>query len=101
MVSRSLLRLISTIDLVPEGSGNRNCQTRLRKPVFSSIDQLDNKDIKVELGSLWGDEKEERIGGIAKARKGFWMIEALSWEILPGCGSQRPLSPLTSLCWQR
>lgn len=63
-----LLRLIFTSYLVPEGSGNRNCQNRLRKPVFSSADQLDNKDIKnltVQLGFLRGR------GGIGKGWRGY------------------------------
>ena len=59
-----LLRLIFTTYLIPEGSGNRNCQNRLRKPVFSSVDPLDNEGIKnlvIQLSSLGGSKEQDRV----------------------------------------
>lgn len=83
-----LLRLIFTTYLVPEGSGNGNCRDRLRKPVFSSVAQLDKKDVVLWHSSVLcgGGEQQERVGGVSRVRKGFWILEALSsWEGPPGC----------------
>lgn len=69
-----LLRLIFKTYLIPEGSGNRNGQNRLRKPVFSSIDPLDNegtKNLIIQLHSLGGSKEQERVRGCKGLGKAF------------------------------
>ena len=73
-----LLRLIFTTYLIPEGSGNRNCQNRLRKPGFSSVDPLDNEGIKnlvIQLSSLGGSKEQERVRGCKGLGKAFSSVQ--------------------------
>lgn len=81
-----LLRLIFTTYLVPEGSGNRNCQNRLRKPVFSSVDQLDNQKSHNTAQFFGGRRGMGEVGRLLRLRKGFCLMEALPpWEGPLGC----------------